>query len=104
LPTSLRKEFFAKRCWQSGTLLGTYKGIDVTIYHSVNFTDDPIHPREGNDEDVSYTRYMGSYAADQAKGRLVCVFAENTIGLVKVTKVSEGASDYITMDLTVWQR
>ncbi|MFD1544060.1 serine/threonine-protein kinase [Nonomuraea guangzhouensis] len=116
---------------KAGTLLGTYKGIDVTIYYSVNFTDDPTHPKEGNDEDVSYgaiglqaekmavlepgqtgtyqacvdnTRYMGSYAADQAKGRLVCVFAENTIGLVKVTKVSEGASDYITMDLTVWQR
>ncbi|MFG1687368.1 serine/threonine-protein kinase [Nonomuraea sp. NPDC049269] len=116
---------------KAGTLLGTYKGIDVTIYYSVNFTDDPTHPREGNDEDVRYgaigleaekmavlepgqtgtyqacvdnTRYMDSYATDQAKGRLVCVFAENTIGLVKVTKVSGGASDYITMDLTVWQR
>ncbi|HUR03094.1 MAG TPA: serine/threonine-protein kinase [Nonomuraea sp.] len=39
---------------KAGTLLGTYKGINVTIYYSVNFTDDPTHPKEGNDEDVSY--------------------------------------------------
>ncbi|GAA3599229.1 serine/threonine-protein kinase [Nonomuraea rosea] len=116
---------------KAGTLLGTYKGINVTQYYSVNFTDDPTHPKEGNDGDVSYgaigleadkmavlepgqtgtyqacvdnTKYLTAYDADEAKGRLVCVYAENTIGLVKVTKISEDASDYITMDLTVWQR
>ena len=115
---------------KAGTLLGTYKGIDVTQYYGVNFTDDPTHPKE-NEGDVEYgsiglradkmavldsgqngtyqacvdnTKYMSSYEADQAKGRLVCIFGQSTIGLVKVTKVSEGDSDYITMDLTVWQR
>ncbi|MFG1965101.1 serine/threonine-protein kinase [Nonomuraea sp. NPDC049028] len=115
---------------KAGTLLGTYKGIDVTRYYGVNFTDDPTHPKE-NEGDVEYsaiglradkmavldsgqngtyqacvdnTKYMSSYEADQAKGRLVCVFGQSTIGLVKVTKVSEGDSNYITMDLTVWQR
>ncbi|MEU8146698.1 hypothetical protein [Nonomuraea sp. NPDC048901] len=53
---------------------------------------------------VDNTKYMSTYEPDQAEGRLVCVFGQNTIGLVKVTKVSEGDSNYITMDLTVWQR
>ncbi|MEU7746516.1 hypothetical protein [Nonomuraea sp. NPDC049158] len=53
---------------------------------------------------VHNTKYRDSYEADQAKGRLVCVFGQSTIGLVKVTKVSDGDSDYITMDLTVRQR
>ncbi|MBB5081695.1 serine/threonine-protein kinase [Nonomuraea endophytica] len=114
-----------------GTQLGEYKGIDVTYNYSVNFTEDPKHPKEGDDEDVTYcsiglcaermamlepgqsgshqacldnTRYTSSIRAEAAKGRLVCVFAQTTIGLVKVTDIVEDSAQYLTMDLTVWQR
>jgi hypothetical protein len=113
-----------------GTVIGTYKGINVTFGYYVDFTDDPKHPKS-DPSDVFYsydgleaskmavlepgqtgtyqacvdnTIYLDKYPADQARGRLVCVFADNTIGLVKVTKVVDGDSDYLTMDLTVWQR
>lgn len=118
----------------SGTLLGTYKGIDVTVGWSVSFTDDPKHPKDKEDgSDLSYcqyspalcnarmavldpgqagthqacvdnTRYTNEIPIEDAKGRLVCVFTDATIGLVKVTRVVDSNADYLTMDLTVWQR
>ncbi|MFI6291021.1 serine/threonine-protein kinase [Nonomuraea sp. NPDC050790] len=114
-----------------GTQLGEYKGIDVTQSFSVSFTDDPMHPREGWGADLRYcnydicagrmamldsgqqgtfqacvdnTRYTSSIEVDAAKGRLVCVFAQSTIGLVKVTGSARDPADYITLDLVVWQR
>ncbi|MEQ4721144.1 protein kinase [Nonomuraea sp. B19D2] len=114
-----------------GTLLGTYKGIDVTVDYEVSFTNDPMHPKtDGGDLEycsgyylcadnmailaqgergtyqacVDNTRYTKEIPIEEAKGKLICTFTDNTIGLVKVTDVVDSASDYLTMDLMVWQR
>ncbi|WP_246268607.1 serine/threonine-protein kinase [Nonomuraea typhae] len=115
----------------SGTQLGSYKGIDLTRSYSVSFTDDPMHPKQGDEQDLTYcslglcaesmalldpgqpgthracvdnTRYTDSIEVGTAKGRLVCVFTQSTIGLVKVTGSAEDPARYLTLDLTVWQR
>ncbi|MFI7637481.1 hypothetical protein [Nonomuraea sp. NPDC049400] len=110
-----------------GKLLGTYKGIDVTADDEVSFTNDPMHPKtDGGDLDyylcadnmailaqgergtyqacVDNTRYTKEIPIEEAKGKLICTFTDNTIGLVKVTNVVDSTSDYLTMDLMVWQR
>lgn len=113
-----------------GTLLGTYKGIDVTRYYGVYLTNDPEHPVESSGDVehcalglcaermsildpgesgtyqkcVDNTRYTSSIEIEQARGKLVCVFTDAAIGLVKVTGVGDGVADYVSMDLTVWQR
>jgi len=113
-----------------GTLLGTYEGIDVTEDYEVSFTNDPMHPiSEDGDLGNCYgslcgvtmavlnpgergtyqacvdnTRYTNDVPLDEAKGRLVCAYTDTTIGLVKVTKVVDSTSDYITLDLLVWRR
>ncbi|WP_217369409.1 serine/threonine-protein kinase [Nonomuraea antri] len=113
-----------------GTLLGTYKGIDVTFDYEVSFTNDPMHPQEeGGDLEycnyslcgtnmavlapgergtyqacVDNTRYTRTVPIEEVKGRLICAYTDTAIALVKVTDVVDSTSDYLTMDLLVWQR
>ncbi|MCA2222087.1 hypothetical protein [Nonomuraea aurantiaca] len=47
--------------------------------------------------------YLASTQSGSRRGERH-VFGQSTIGLVKMTKVSESDSDDITMDLTVRQR
>lgn len=41
----------------------------------------------------------GGHTVDQAEGKLLCVYSDTT-----VTRIVDDPSQYVTLDLTVWQR
>jgi serine/threonine kinase PknH len=114
-----------------GSLLGTYRHISLAKNYYLSLTDDPAHPRDnGGDvqnlgsgtlngsefavlkpgkagsyetcrDDTQYTNFLGDGVR---KGELICVTTDTgVIGLIKVTAVEDDPSDYVGLDLTVWQ-
>ncbi|HEX2313234.1 MAG TPA: hypothetical protein VHJ17_05850 [Thermomonospora sp.] len=116
-----------------GTLLKEYKGINLTSGYTIDFLGDAEHPREGYDGDLRYssdsitadrlavldpgqpgtyeacrdnTRYTETLHEGEGyeRGGRFCAFTDHgLVALVKVTGAQDDPSDYITIDLTIWQ-
>lgn len=116
-----------------GGQIGHYTGINLAEQYRLSLTNDPKHPTKdsgdvkfyGLDIGVDGSRFSvlgpgqaGSYEAcrdntrytdqlDQeymVKGKMICVYTDSGIvGLMKITGMGTQPSDYLALDLTVWQ-
>jgi serine/threonine protein kinase len=113
-----------------GTQLGQYKDIDITSGYFIDFVGNPERPQEegSNSGDLTFTygrlkgnNKFGVLAAGQTadyqtchdntiyfpdsyrvqKGLRLCVYTET--GLLGIVTVKTDNSEYVTLDLTVWQ-
>ncbi|MEV4255060.1 serine/threonine protein kinase, partial [Spirillospora sp. NPDC049652] len=116
-----------------GGELGRYSGINLSAEYKLSLTDDPTHPRKDSGDftfwdlgnGMTGARFSvldpggaGSYEACRdntrytdrldgnymVKGKMICVYTDSGfVGLVRITGTGDKPTDYLTLDLTVWQ-